>query len=172
VNIPAALLRDAWLPQRVQELLARRALPGHALAIELTEGALMCDYERIEAVLERLVALGVLASLDDFGTGHSSLTRLSRLPIRELKIDRSFVFDMTSKDSELAIVRSTIGLGHDLDMRVVAEGVEDAETYQALCDLGCDQAQGFLIGRPMPPDELERWVQARERGPAPVALPG
>ncbi|MEA2363693.1 MAG: hypothetical protein QOD71_2838 [Thermoleophilaceae bacterium] len=162
VNVPAALLRDSWLPARVEELLADRGLPGGALAIELTEGALMSDPERVEAVLEHLVAQQVVISLDDFGTGHSSLTRLSRLPIVELKVDRSFVLGMGSDEGDLAIVRSTINLGHDLGMKVVAEGVEDAETYRALRAFGCDEAQGFLIGRPMPEADLERWMVARE----------
>jgi diguanylate cyclase (GGDEF)-like protein len=162
VNVPAALLRDSYLPQRLRELLAGAGLPGRALAVELTEGALMGGYERVEAVLEELVALDVAISLDDFGTGHSSLTRLGRLPIRELKVDRSFVLGMRSTETDLAIVRSIINLGHDLGMTVVAEGVEDLETYYALQALGCDHAQGFLVARPMPAADLERWMLARD----------
>jgi EAL domain-containing protein (putative c-di-GMP-specific phosphodiesterase class I) len=162
VNVPAALLRDSYLPQRLRELLAGARLPGRALAVELTEGALMGGYERVEAVLEELVALDVAISLDDFGTGHSSLTRLGRLPIRELKVDRSFVLGMRSTETDLAIVRSIVNLGHDLGMTVVAEGVEDLETYCALQALGCDHAQGFLMARPMPAEDLERWMLARD----------
>ncbi|MEA2332172.1 MAG: diguanylate cyclase [Thermoleophilaceae bacterium] len=163
VNVPAALLRDSWLPQRVAALLDQFGLPGSALMVELTEGALVSDYERVETVLHQLSAQGVSASVDDFGTGYSSLARLSRLPIAELKIDRAFVFAMGSSETDLAIVRSTINLGHDLGMRVVAEGIEDAQTYRELRALGCDEAQGFFMGKPMPASELDRWMCAWER---------
>ena len=112
----------------------------------------MSDPERALATVTRLSALGVRLSVDDFGTGYSSLANLRRLPIDELKIDRSFVSPMLHDESDLIIVRSTINLGHDLGLRMIAEGVEDAETLERLASLGCDLAQGFHLSRPLAPD--------------------
>ena len=106
------------------------------------------------ATLDRLAAMGISLSLDDYGTGHSSLARLRRLPVHELKIDRSFIQHLSDEGDDLAIVRSTIDLGHNLGLRVVAEGVEDAASLALLAGLRCDLAQGFHLGRPVPPDVL------------------
>ena len=105
--------------------------------------------------------MGVSLSVDDFGTGYSSLAYLRRLPIDEIKIDKSFVLGMGTDLSDLAIVRAIVDLGHSLHLRVVAEGVEEEAARDALRDMGCDQAQGFLISRPMPLDRFEAWLQAR-----------
>jgi EAL domain-containing protein (putative c-di-GMP-specific phosphodiesterase class I) len=114
----------------------------------------MTDPERVIATLDGLDAMGISLSLDDYGTGHSSLARLRRLPVHELKIDRSFVQHLSDEGDDLAIVRSTINLGHSLGLRIVAEGVEDARSLALLAGLGCDLAQGFHLGRPGPPDVL------------------
>jgi EAL domain-containing protein (putative c-di-GMP-specific phosphodiesterase class I) len=121
----------------------------------------MADPRRALAVLERLRALGVRLSLDDFGTGHSSLSYLKRLPLDEVKIDRSFVMGMTEDDNDAAIVRTTIDLARNLGLDVVAEGVETAAILRDLGDLSCDIAQGFFLSRPLPAGELDDWLAAR-----------
>ncbi len=119
----------------------------------------MSDPDRALATVTRLSALGVRMSVDDFGTGYSSLANLRRLPIDDLKIDRSFVSPMLRDESDLIIVRSTINLGHDLGLRIIAEGVEDGATLDRLALLGCDLAQGFHLSRPMPADAFDVWLQ-------------
>ena len=123
-----------------------------ALQLEITESMIMSDPERALAIVGRLSELGVRLSVDDFGTGYSSLANLKRLPIDELKIDRSFVSPMMQDESDLIIVRSTINLGHDLGLTVIAEGVEDELTLKRLATLGCDLAQGYHLSRPLAPD--------------------
>ncbi len=118
----------------------------------------MSDPERALATVTRLSALGARISVDDFGTGYSSLANLRRFPIDELKIDRSFVTPMLEDESDLIIVRSTINLGHDLGLRVIAEGVEDEATLRRLARLGCDLAQGYYMSKPLPPDAFEEWM--------------
>jgi EAL domain-containing protein (putative c-di-GMP-specific phosphodiesterase class I) len=130
------------------------------LQLEITESALMADPDTAMAVLRRLAAMGCRLSLDDFGTGYSSLAYLQRLPIDELKIDRSFVLAMDQDSSAAVIVRSVVNLAQSLDLAVVAEGVEKREIYDRLRELGCDQVQGHLIGRPMPADAFETWLAA------------
>jgi EAL domain-containing protein (putative c-di-GMP-specific phosphodiesterase class I) len=122
----------------------------------------MQDPESAAVLLNRIAALGVRLSIDDFGTGYSSLSYLRRLPISALKIDRSFVADMVREEQDAVIVRSTIGLAHNLDLQVIAEGVEDAATLTMLGEMGCDQAQGYFISRPLPAEQV---LQAIERGP-------
>jgi EAL domain-containing protein (putative c-di-GMP-specific phosphodiesterase class I) len=132
------------------------------LSLEITEGALVADPKRALSVLNELAMRGVDAALDDFGTGYSSFTYLQQLPVRELKIDGSFVRGVTTADRDRAIVRSTIELGHRLGLRIVAEGVEDGTTMQLLAELGCDQAQGYFVSRPLPAAAVASWVKARE----------
>ena len=112
-------------------------------------------------MLTELADAGVRLSLDDFGTGYSSMTYLRRLPVAEIKVDRSFVLDLLGEHADAVLVRSAVDLGHNLGLSVVAEGVEDAQTLDALHALGCDSAQGYYIAHPMPPDELGTWLAAQ-----------
>src|SRR5262249_5283701 len=132
-----------------------------AFILELTESAVMADPERAVNTLQSLRDLGVQISIDDFGTGYSSLAYLRKMPVKQVKIDQSFVKDMVSNHSHAAIVRPVIDLGHNLELEVVAEGVESKEGYELLSDIGCDSAQGFFISRPVPADQLTKWLVAR-----------
>jgi diguanylate cyclase len=125
----------------------------------VTESAVMADPARALDVLGRLHALGVRLAVDDFGTGYSSMAYLKALPVDELKVDRSFVGHMDDSSSDAVIVRSTIDLGHNLGLRVVAEGVETQDAWERLEALGCDTAQGHYLGRPMPAADLEHWLE-------------
>jgi len=160
VNLSAWNLRDPRLVQTVAELLQAHDVPPAWLRLEMTESAIMADTERAVAVLSQLVALGVRVSVDDYGTGYSSLGYLKRLPVDELKIDKSFVRDMARDETDAAIVRSTVGLAHTLGLRVVAEGVEDEATWAQLAAMGCDAAQGYIISRPVTAHALGRWLCA------------
>ena len=158
VNLSARSLTDATLPTIVGEALAAAGLPGAALTLEITETAVMGDLNRSLAVLHDLRALGVHLSVDDFGTGQSSLSYLQRLPIDEMKIDKSFVLHLADQHADSQIVRAAIELGHALGLRVVAEGVEDALSQELLAGWGCDVVQGFHIARPQPIGDLRRWL--------------
>jgi diguanylate cyclase (GGDEF)-like protein len=161
VNLAAANIVDSTLPDAVAAALQRWDVPGDRLECEISEDTVMGDPRRATDVLERLRALGVRLSLDDFGTGHSSLSYLKRLPLDEVKIDRSFVIGMADDASDAAIVRSTIDLARHLGLAVVAEGVETAEVLHVLASLDCDIAQGFLLSRPLPAAELGAWLATR-----------
>jgi diguanylate cyclase (GGDEF)-like protein len=165
VNISARNLLEPGFPAQVAECVATHHLPTRLLQLEITETVLMSDTEAAIATINALHALGVGLSIDDFGTGYSSLAYLKRLPVEEIKIDKSFVFDMASDDADASIVRSTIALGKNLGLRVVAEGVETTAVYAQLVELGCDLAQGFLISRPLPPDELSAWLDEHRVAP-------
>ena len=154
----AADVQDPALPERVAALLAEAGLPGSALRLEVTESVLMVNPERARGVIARLRALGVRLALDDFGTGYSSLSYLPSLPVQELKLDRSFVAQMTTDPRMTAIVRSTLDLAHELGLISVAEGIEDPEALYLLADWGCDVAQGYYIAKPMPAHLLEAWL--------------
>jgi EAL domain-containing protein (putative c-di-GMP-specific phosphodiesterase class I) len=144
----------------VGEILDRRSLGSEFLELEITENAVMADPPRAAETLRGLQARGVGLSIDDFGTGYSSLVYLRSLPVSELKIDKSFVLGMAAQEEEdTIIVRSTTDLGHHLGLKVVAEGVEDQRTFDMLGSFGCDAAQGFFMGRPMPPGDLSRWLK-------------
>ena len=158
VNLSPLTLHEHDLVERVRAALDATGLPPRYLTLEITEGAVMLDPEGALATLETLRDLGVCMSIDDFGTGYSSLSYLQRLPINELKIDRTFVTDLGREQQGLVIVQSAIDLGHNLGLRVVAEGVEDARSLGVLRDLGCDTAQGYLVSRPLPPDRLLTWL--------------
>ncbi|HET8949458.1 MAG TPA: EAL domain-containing protein [Solirubrobacteraceae bacterium] len=160
VNLAAPNIADATLPDAVAALLELHGVPGDRLECEISEHTVMADPRRAMAILERLRGLGVKLSLDDFGTGHSSLAYLKRLPLDEVKIDRSFVMGMTDDDNDAAIVRTTIDLARNLGLEVVAEGVETAEILRDLSDLSCDVAQGFFLSRPLPAAELDGWLAA------------
>ena len=164
VNVSPASLLDVRFPDDVAGRLAAHGLGPGALQIELTEQTVMVDPVRALDVLARLGELGVALSLDDFGTGYSSLAYLKRLPVTELKIDRSFVMNMTSDLSDATIVRSTADLARNLGLHVVAEGVETAEHWEMLRAFGCHTAQGYHLSRPLPAAELGAWLRdARER---------
>ena len=158
VNLSMRNLHDPTLPEQVARLLAKWKLPGERLTVELTESAIISDPARTSDVICRLKELGVGVAIDDFGTGYTSLAYLARLAITQLKIDRSFVLNMRNRADDAAIVRSIITLGHDLGLEVVAEGVETKATFDQLAGLGCDTAQGFWLGRPIPPAELREWL--------------
>ncbi|MBA2286964.1 MAG: EAL domain-containing protein [Ktedonobacteraceae bacterium] len=158
VNLSMRNLLDTKLPDTIADLLARYGVPGRLLCVEVTESAMMTNVERTHDVLMRLFEQGVRISIDDFGTGYSSLAYLKRLPIDELKIDRCFVQYMTSIRSDSSIVRSTVLMAHRLGVRVVAEGVENQETWDLLASMGCDIAQGYYLSRALPAPELEDWL--------------
>ncbi len=164
VNLSAADLLDESLPGHVQAMLAEHGVPAEALTLEITETTVMSDPHRAQETLERLHAQGVLLSVDDYGTGHCSLAYLRRLPVQELKLDRSFVTHMSTEPRDSAIVRSSVDLAHSLGLRMVAEGVEDAGAVELLIAAGCDVAQGWYFARPMPVEELLCWLQARPVG--------
>jgi EAL domain-containing protein (putative c-di-GMP-specific phosphodiesterase class I) len=149
VNLAAANIVDVTLPAAIGAALERHRVPAHRLVCEISEHTVMADPVRASDVLDGLRALGVGLSLDDFGTGHSSLAYLKRLPLDEVKIDRSFVAGMTDDENDAVIVRSTIDLARNLGLRVVAEGVESLEIMDALAELRCDVAQGYFISRPV-----------------------
>ena len=157
VNVSAFDLHDRSLPTRLQALLEQTGVSPSRLVLEITESTVMADLETGQNVLDALDALGVAISIDDFGTGYSSLSQLQRLPVQELKIDRSFISQMTSAESVKQIVRSTIELGHNLGLRVVAEGVESREALESLRLMGCDLAQGYFVSKPMSAEELVSW---------------
>jgi EAL domain-containing protein (putative c-di-GMP-specific phosphodiesterase class I) len=159
VNLAAANLAEDDLAERVGRALDRHGLPAHALTLEITETAAIADADAADAVLAALDRLGVGLSIDDFGTGHSSLARLARFPLDEVKVDRSFVMEMHTSDRP--IVATTIQLAHTLGLRVVAEGVEDTATLNALDGMGCDVAQGYLVSRPLPPAAFLEWLDTR-----------
>ena len=155
VNISTRSLLQPGFAEQVLTALGTHGVPAERLGLEITETTIMEDPETALEVLCRLAAAGVRLSIDDFGTGYSSLAYLKRLPVHELKIDRTFVAALTSSDRDRVIVDSTIALGNRLGLEVVAEGVEDAETLAELDRLGCRVAQGYLLGRPVPAAELE-----------------
>jgi diguanylate cyclase len=164
VNVSMHDLHDTGFPNTIAGLLASNGVPARCLRVEITECAIMADPARAQEVLERLRALGIGVAVDDFGTGYSSLAYLKRLPVDELKIDRSFVRHLAEDDNDRAIVRSTIGLAHDLGLNVVAEGVEDQAAWDLLGRFGCDLVQGYFVSRPLPAAELVHWLEASPWG--------
>jgi len=159
VNVSMRNLLDAHFPDMLEDVLARTGQPVDHLKLEITESAVMAEPGRVLETMKRLRAAGIRFSIDDFGTGYSSLAYLQRLPVEEIKIDRSFVAHMIGETGSTAIVRATIELGGSLGLDVVAEGVEDEQTWQTLKRMGCSAAQGYFIGRPMPVGELESWMR-------------
>jgi len=159
VNLSARNLVDDRFVTSLEQMLREHAVAAGELELEITETALMHDPEGAVARLDRVAALGVNLSIDDYGTGYSSLSYLRRLPIQTLKIDRTFVQDMVRNEQDAIIVRSTIALAHNLDLQVVAEGVEDAATLAMLRGMGCDQAQGYFLSKPRAWEEIETWLE-------------
>jgi diguanylate cyclase (GGDEF)-like protein len=158
VNLSMRNIHDPQLPQTIAQLLQRWDARPDLLRLEMTETVLAADPQRALQTMDSLRAMGVHIALDDFGIGYSSLAYLNRLPLDEIKIDRSFVIGMIDDESSATIVRATVDLGHGLGYGVVAEGVENAETRQRLSALGCDAIQGFLVARPMPADQTAEWI--------------
>jgi diguanylate cyclase (GGDEF)-like protein len=161
VNISVRNLYDPWFADHVARRLDHFVLPASSLQLEITEGTLMVDPVGAEPVLARLHELGVVLVLDDFGTGHSSLARLKRLPVSKIKIDKSFVMGMATDENDAAIVRSTIELARTLGLQVVAEGVESERAWLMLGQFGCHAAQGYYLSRPVPAEALETWLTQR-----------
>ena len=161
VNLSTRNLLDVHLPDTVGELLSRWEVHPSLLELEITESTILADPVRAMQVLSRLDEMGVRLAIDDFGTGYSSLAYLKRLPVDELKIDKSFILGMEESENDAVIVRSTIDLGRNLGLRVVAEGVETSTAWNRLASLGCDIAQGYSLSRPVPASDLTEWIQAR-----------
>jgi diguanylate cyclase (GGDEF)-like protein len=171
VNISPSNMLEPGFTELVKAQLASNALPAGALVLEITETSIITDFERAKEIIDELSQLGVVVSVDDFGTGFTSLAYLSSLAVRELKLDRTFTTHVAERD--LQLVRSTIQLGHALGLRVVAEGVEDNETLTLLTELGCDVGQGYFIGMPEPPEHAlpDSLTVAPSQVPAPAPPP-
>ena len=171
VNVSPTGLLDRDLPDTVAGLLRRHGLPASALQLEVTESRTLSDTLEARNVLEDLRTMGLSIAIDDFGTGFSSLAQLQRLPVDEIKIDRSFVMDMETDDQDAAIVRSTIDLGRNLGLLVTAEGVESESVRLRLVELGCDFAQGFHLARPLEPDACAALIRTSTPDTGPVLVP-
>jgi diguanylate cyclase len=173
VNLAVSDLLDPELPGDVARMLAVRDVPPTCLTLEVTEDGVIADPEGAAATLDAIARLGVRIALDDFGTGWSSLAHLRRLPVAELKIDQSFVSDMAHNEDDAAIVSTTLDLARSLRLRIVAEGVEDDETWALLAELGADAIQGYVLSRPLPAAQIDAWLSMRRDGPvARCAVPG
>ena len=166
VNVMASSLLELSFPDRISELCAKYQLPSERIIVEVTETEAMRDVKRTMDVLLRMRLRNIGVSVDDFGTGHSSLRELQRMPFSEMKIDRSFVQDMVTNKDCAVIVNSIIDLGHNLGLKVLAEGVEDARTWRLLAEKNCDYAQGFYIAKAMSGDDLIRWLDSWRKTPA------
>ena len=158
VNLSVRDLLDEYLPYHVLQILKDNGIKPEQLTLEVTESSIMEDVARAVLVLECLRDIGVRISMDDFGTGHSSLAQLRNIPLHELKIDKSFVMTILDDAQNEAIVRTTIDLAHSLQLEVVAEGVEDEATMRRVASLGCEQAQGYFLNKPVPADEFIVWL--------------
>ena len=155
VNISAASLRDDDLPDKIAALIALRNVDPARVTLEITEDCFIADPEQALLILERLRALGVALSIDDYGTGFSSLTYIRRLPVTELKLDRTFLTGAPRDKRAVSVIRSTVDLAHSLGLRIVAEGIENLDALALVDDLGCDAAQGYLMGRPVPAEDFD-----------------
>lgn len=162
VNLSTMTLMNPLFLHKLHELV-QHTRHGELLIFEITENLFLSEYERLAETLALIHSLGIVLSIDDFGTGYSSLSRLKKLPVSELKIDRSFISDMTHDSDDEVIVRSTIELAHNLGLTVTAEGVETADTWQRLAALGCDMVQGFLISKALPKTEFDAFISRRRR---------
>ena len=161
---------DQDLPTKIKSWIGDSRVEPKALCLEITESAIMDDPQRALATLDQLSKMGFKLSIDDFGTGFSSLAYLKNLPVDELKIDKSFVMglaDANAEHGDAMIVRSTIDLAHNLGLTVVAEGVENAAILQRLTEMGCDEAQGYHMSKPVPLAALQEWATRRAGGVAP-----
>ena len=159
VNISAINIQDPEFPEHVAEILKEFNVSPARLELEITETAVMYEPVRAVECIKKLSALGLLIAIDDFGTGYSSMSYLKEMLIAKIKIDKSFVTDMAINQSDAVIVRSTVELGHNLGMKVVAEGVETQAVWDKLSALGCDDAQGYYMSRPLTADGFTEWLQ-------------
>jgi len=159
INLTASILDDDAFPTQLCAALEAALVSPAGIRLELTESVVMAKPDLSQHILERLRAMGFPLAIDDFGTGYSSLAYLGRLPVDEIKIDRSFVLKMSTSEGDRTIVQASIDLAHKFGKRVVAEGVEDTTTLRLLEEMGCDQAQGYLISRPLPAEHLARWLE-------------
>jgi EAL domain-containing protein (putative c-di-GMP-specific phosphodiesterase class I) len=176
VNVSARQFLGDDLVSTVKDALENSGLDPKWLELEITESMVITDVNRAIEKLEQLNELGVMIALDDFGTGYSSLTYIKRFPICSLKIDQSFVQDLTTSSDDAAIIDATIMLAHGLGLRVIAEGVESKDQYTYLALKGCDEVQGFYFGRPQPAGDFVEWVTIhsgleRDQLPPPASLP-
>jgi EAL domain-containing protein (putative c-di-GMP-specific phosphodiesterase class I) len=171
VNITADDIRDPDFPAFVQAKLQLHDVDPHMLMLEITEQDLVLDRQQGAGTLDLLRESGVRVSIDDYGTGYSSLSYLCDLPVDELKLDREFVQRMLLQERAAIVVRSSVQLAKSLGLTIVAEGVETVEEWDALRDAGCDLAQGYLLGRPMPIEAFDTWFTSR-RAPMPVPRAG
>jgi EAL domain-containing protein (putative c-di-GMP-specific phosphodiesterase class I) len=169
VNLSMQNMLDLRLPNDLARLLTSWRLPAGSLELEITESTIMADHRRAQTILGRLSKMGVRLSIDDFGTGYSSLQYLQELPVDAIKIDKSFVMSMETDAGNATIVQSTVDLGHNLGLEVVAEGVEDMHVYNKLADLGCDYAQGYFLSKPLSADKLTIWLEVFGGFPADAA---
>ena len=169
VNISARNLSDDGFANKVKDLLAKHAVASGLLEVEVTESAVMLEPEKAAGILHELHSIGVRIAIDDFGAGYTSLAQLKNLPISELKIDKSFILTMDSNADDAMIVKSMIDLGHSLNMKVVAEGIETAHAFNTLADLQCDIGQGYHLCRPALPKALMQWYSQHDVGPLPPA---
>jgi EAL domain-containing protein (putative c-di-GMP-specific phosphodiesterase class I) len=158
VNLSMQNLLDLRLPNDIARLLTSWRLPPGSLELEITESTIMSDHRRAMSILTRLNKMGVTLSIDDFGTGYSSLAYLQELPVSAVKIDKSFVMTMDTDPGNATIVQSTIDLGHNLGLKVIAEGVETERCYGELSRMGCDYAQGFFLSKPLSPQKMGLWL--------------
>ncbi len=157
VNLSTTMLTNPDLIALIEASLGSWGMPFEYLTLEVTETALMSSPELSIAMLNALSSRGIRLSIDDFGTGYSSLSYLKMLPVKELKIDKSFVMHMADNDSDSKIVKSVVDLAHNLGLKVVAEGVEDRDSFHRVLDIGCHYAQGYFLSKPLPPAEIQRW---------------
>ena len=173
INLSAKQLTDLCLPDRIASQLSEAGLDSKLLAVEITEQAAMSDVRKAADILTRLRLKNIAVSLDDFGAGYSSLAEIYRLPLSELKFDRSLIMDLDHDPDARTVVKALIALAHELGMPVCAEGIETVETAEFLRDIGCERAQGFLFSRPVPADAYLDLVRAQtEKSADAEGLPG
>ena len=158
INLSSKDLHDPELPDHIAGVAAKTGISPEWVIFEITETSIMSDPARVLVIVERLRSMGYQFSIDDFGTGYSSLAYLKRLPVSELKIDKSFVSDMLANENDAIIVRATVDLAHNLGLKVTAEGIEDQEALAILTRMGCDLAQGYIFSKPLPRVELDHWL--------------
>ncbi|CAM2009723.1 EAL domain-containing protein [Acanthopleuribacter pedis] len=164
VNLSVRDLFDSQIPEKIAKILDQHHMPPEMLILEITESAMMEDPQQARSILARLNDMGIKLAIDDFGTGYSSLAYLKNLPVDEIKIDKSFVMELDTDEDDATIVKSTIDLGHTLGLSVTAEGVEKSEGWDILMQLGCDYAQGYFMGRPLPVAEINQWFEESNWG--------